>query len=364
MNEKRQKLLDKLCDARRLSGLEIGPLDRPLIEKSSLHSEGEVFYLDHLSTEDLKNKYHSDATVDVDAIVEVDFVCSDGNFKRILEQRQFDYVVASHVIEHVPNPISWLQGLFGILKPGGFVFLVVPDKRFTFDYERPVTTFGNLLEAFFDKRKIPSVANVYDHYSTALKIDGGKVWSGLLDGADVVPLASKELALETANDVRNNKNYHDVHVSIFTPWSFFRILEHLIENEMFLPEVALFRDTEPYEIEFFVALKKPELEHDELKKKCSASLPHLGLENIVSPYMPQVRALSDSLQDITRAHSELASAFHSHQTMLHDEIEHSKKLRTHAETLQKMLDRKSVRAALKIAHLLNSFRRLFGRSSE
>ena len=124
------------------------------------------------------------------------------------------------MIEHVPNLISWLQGLFLALKPGGSLFLVIPDKRYTFDFQRPLTTFGQLLEDFLSERQHPSVATIYDHYSSAVELEGSNVWAGLIENADLIPMFPKRLP-EIAQDVHKNQNYHDVHVSTFTPWSFF-----------------------------------------------------------------------------------------------------------------------------------------------
>ena len=106
-------------------GLEIGGLDRPLVVRSELPEGSEILYADHLSTEDLKRKYKADQTVDIDALVEVDIVCESGDLGDSLGGRLVDYIVASHVVEHIPNPIHWLQMLFDALRPGGFVFLVV-----------------------------------------------------------------------------------------------------------------------------------------------------------------------------------------------------------------------------------------------
>jgi len=38
-----------------------------------------------------------------------------------------------------------------VLKPGGFILLVLPDKRFTFDRKRPDTTFSHILSDFESK---------------------------------------------------------------------------------------------------------------------------------------------------------------------------------------------------------------------
>lgn len=59
-----------------------------------------------------------------------------------------DYLVSSHVLEHLPDPLSALHEWHRILKPGGLLYLVVPDKRFTFDAPRPVTTTAHLLHDF------------------------------------------------------------------------------------------------------------------------------------------------------------------------------------------------------------------------
>ena len=42
-----------------------------------------------------------------------------------------DYVVASHVLEHVANPIAALAECYRVIRPGGILYLVVPDRRAT-----------------------------------------------------------------------------------------------------------------------------------------------------------------------------------------------------------------------------------------
>jgi hypothetical protein len=45
-------------------GIEIGPLDRPVIDKA----ENQVLYVDHTDTEGLRRNYASDPNVNVDYI--------------------------------------------------------------------------------------------------------------------------------------------------------------------------------------------------------------------------------------------------------------------------------------------------------
>jgi len=53
---------------------------------------------------------------------------------------RFDYCLASHVIEHIPNPIAFFQSIAHLLKPGGVLSLAVPDKRYTFDFFQPAAS--------------------------------------------------------------------------------------------------------------------------------------------------------------------------------------------------------------------------------
>jgi predicted SAM-dependent methyltransferase len=256
MYEKRRAFIDELVRGKKLTGIEIGALDKPLVVRDDLPIGGVIKYADHLSKEGLKVKYRSDQSVDLDSLVGVDLINSTGDFSEALEGELVDYIVASHVVEHVPNPIRWLQMLLANLRPGGFIFLVVPDKRFTFDYQRPVTTFGTMLQSFLSGKNMPSAADVFDHHSSAVLINGAKVWSGLLEAGDLIPLASNVKALSYAKEAHEDSVYHDVHVSIFTPISFFSIIERLIHTELFLAEVSRFKDTEINDIEFFCVFEK------------------------------------------------------------------------------------------------------------
>jgi len=56
-----------------------------------------------------------------------------------------DFVIASHVLEHLANPLAFLTEIHRVLRPGGHALILLPDKRFTFDEPRPVTTLDHLV---------------------------------------------------------------------------------------------------------------------------------------------------------------------------------------------------------------------------
>ena len=138
MANPRREFLLKALNVESLKGLEIGPLNKPLVRTEDVQEGGEIFYLDHLPSYKLQEKYKNDLSIDVNQIVPVDFVCMDGDIVEATAGNLFDYVIASHVIEHAPNLLKFLLDIQTILKPGGHVILVVPDKRFTFDFNRDI----------------------------------------------------------------------------------------------------------------------------------------------------------------------------------------------------------------------------------
>jgi SAM-dependent methyltransferase len=58
------------------------------------------------------------------------------------------YVASSHVLEHVANPLAALSEWYRVLKHRGIIYMVVPDRRKTFDHDRPLTTPEHMLEDF------------------------------------------------------------------------------------------------------------------------------------------------------------------------------------------------------------------------
>lgn len=61
---------------------------------------------------------------------------------------KYDFVLSSHNLEHIANPLKALQNWKRVLKPHGFLLVSLPDKHRTFDYLRPVTTLDHLLDDY------------------------------------------------------------------------------------------------------------------------------------------------------------------------------------------------------------------------
>ncbi|OAI43265.1 hypothetical protein AYO41_02280 [Verrucomicrobia bacterium SCGC AG-212-E04] len=58
------------------------------------------------------------------------------------------YVASSHVIEHVANPLAAFREWYRVLRHGGVIYMVVPDRRLTWDHPRPLTSVEHSIEDF------------------------------------------------------------------------------------------------------------------------------------------------------------------------------------------------------------------------
>ena len=58
------------------------------------------------------------------------------------------FVATSHVLEHVANPLLALAEWFRVTRHGGILYMVVPDRRRTFDRARPLTDPNHMLDDY------------------------------------------------------------------------------------------------------------------------------------------------------------------------------------------------------------------------
>lgn len=65
---------------------------------------------------------------------------------REIDSGSYDFVVSSNCLEHVANPLKALREWIRVVKPGGLLLLVLPNKVANFDRFRPTTTFEHLLD--------------------------------------------------------------------------------------------------------------------------------------------------------------------------------------------------------------------------
>jgi hypothetical protein len=201
--------------------VEIGPAFSPVAPKA----EGwDVKSIDHLSRNDLVEKYRGATGVDVSRIEDVDFIWTDGEISNAVPAHlhgSFDALIASHVIEHAPDLIAFLYSFATLLKPIGIVALAVPDKRYCFDYFKPLTTTGDVLAAHAQSRTRHTPSNAFNEVAYNASNNGSIVW-GQEPIGDLQLIHSLGEAYDCfqAMSEAANAPYRDMHAWRFTPASF------------------------------------------------------------------------------------------------------------------------------------------------
>ena len=58
---------------------------------------------------------------------------------------RYDFLLASHILEHLANPIKALHEFSRVVVPGGAIVVIIPHKDGTFDHRRPVTAVAHMI---------------------------------------------------------------------------------------------------------------------------------------------------------------------------------------------------------------------------
>ena len=75
------------------------------------------------------------------------FVAEASDLSAITSQ-SYDFLLSSNCLEHVANPLKALMEWKRVIKPGGTLILVLPNKASNFDHKRPTTRLTHLVEDF------------------------------------------------------------------------------------------------------------------------------------------------------------------------------------------------------------------------
>ncbi len=204
-------------------GLEIGPSHSPIAPKREGYR---VQVLDHASREELVAKYKKHS-VDVDKIEEVDYVWQGEAYSTLTgNAKHYDWIIASHVIEHTPDLITFLNDCDAILKNDGVISLAVPDKRYCFDHYRPLTGISKIIDSHSQKLINHTTGTAAEFYLNAVSRSGEIAWACNIAGEDRF-LYPEEEALQKINEAVGNDSYLDVHAWSFVPHSFRLIIHDL-----------------------------------------------------------------------------------------------------------------------------------------
>ncbi len=204
--------------------LEIGPSYNPVAPRAGGWN---TTIVDHAPTEELREKYVA-IGIDVSALEAVDHVWTGGRLEDCIPAGRhgtFQRLIASHVIEHIPDLLGFLRSAERLLTRDGAVALAVPDKRYCFDYFRPPTTTADLIAAQGAVRH--SRRSIFAQYAYSVTVDHMQAF-----GQHPVATAPLAGSLEEARDMLARQSdsadspYLDAHAWQFTPaWFELAIIE-------------------------------------------------------------------------------------------------------------------------------------------
>ena len=216
MDDRTQLLLADLPKDAKL--IEIGPSYNPLAPR---RDGWNTTIIDHETRDGLVAKYRDDPGVDTSRIEDVDFVWHGeplGELVGSANAGTYDAFIASHVIEHTTDVVRFLQAARSLVKDEGVVILAVPDKRLCFDFFRPISTTGEAVVAYREKRQRHSAKTHFDYAMYQCSREARPGWEPTCQ-TDAVLTCRIESGLDFMARAEMDA-YVDAHAWTFTPSSF------------------------------------------------------------------------------------------------------------------------------------------------
>jgi SAM-dependent methyltransferase len=236
----RLNCLKRFIDPENSFGLEIGACDLPTVPPEL----GKCQFADFRSKEELINCFN----LPPETVVPVRYILNRNVELHQQIDQTFDYIILCHVIEHVPDVISYIQSLRQLLNPNGIILIACPDKRRTPDISRSSTTIEHLLADYYHSTRYPNLEHV---------LEGSKAW-GVLDQKNTSDYAALyEWACQNFES-----GLADTHCHVWIDNEFFSQIEQLIHARLLggLEIVEKGYNKSDFN-EFFIALKASTLKN-------------------------------------------------------------------------------------------------------
>lgn len=75
------------------------------------------------------------------------YICEASDLNEISSEK-YDFLISSHCLEHCANTLKTVAEWVRVIKKGGVLLLVLPNGKYTFDHNRPITKFEHLVDDF------------------------------------------------------------------------------------------------------------------------------------------------------------------------------------------------------------------------
>jgi len=256
--DEREIFVRNVIKDRRALILEIGPLNRPIVKKAEFPN---CFYSDIRSTEQVKMLYSGNdylettgIHVDVDTIVDIDYVLDESYDKTFAGMEKFDYVVASHVMEHMEDIIGFFQDIASVLKPGGKLCIIYPDKRYCFDHFRESASFRDAYDVY-RRGQQETARMVLDFYNTAINENNPTVFWQAKDMHLVMPHNDTDKSIAAYERTIAGEKQGDVHFWPFTDAGFIKFLYDCTRAKLLPFSCVEFHPAQENSQQFLVALQ-------------------------------------------------------------------------------------------------------------
>jgi 2-polyprenyl-3-methyl-5-hydroxy-6-metoxy-1,4-benzoquinol methylase len=218
-----ERLLSSSNRASRI--LELGPSVAPVAPKAA---GWQTTVVDQLPRDALREKF---ATLgrDPNAIEDVDFIWSNGALHEAIPAAlhgSFDTIIASHVVEHLPDFAGFFTSATALLGATGSIALALPDRRLCFDYFRPLTMTADVLDARGVRRH--SHRTVFSAAAYSVAAGNATDWRDYnVDDLRLVLSLDDAAAARAAHRNDDAAPVADYHASVFTPSSFLLLMLEL-----------------------------------------------------------------------------------------------------------------------------------------
>lgn len=250
--------LRRNLDKKTMTGVEIGPFYSPIAPKAEGWRTTVIDFKDGESLRaDARNHPASSIRSQEQYVEDVDIVWHGEPLDQLALARRpegYDYFIASHVIEHAPDLVSFLQQIERLLRPGGIVSMAVPDMRKCFDMLKPISSLREVLAAYRERRTRHTPETLLEARALSVSRHGEGAWVAGAD-APLVFTGNFDHAWNAyPEDVKGRDgSYVDAHAWFFTPASFELLILEL--GYMGLVKLTIASMVESHGAEFIVQMR-------------------------------------------------------------------------------------------------------------